>query len=608
MFSPPRVSQPDGGIVSLLESIGSPEDLRALPRGDLDQVATELRRELIRVGSEVGGHFAGSLGVVELSVALHYAFETPRDRIVWDVGHQGYAHKLLTGRRQGLPRIKQADGPSGFLRRCEGPYDVFGAGHAGTSVSAMAGIAEAQRRAGDGARAVAVIGDGAATAGMSFEALNHASTLGADVRVVFNDNGMSIAPNVGGLSETGEAKRYFEALGWRYLGPVDGHDLPAVLAAVESLRDAQGPTVLHARTKKGAGYAPAEADPFKWHATAPFDAASGARQKKEGGPPSWTACFADALSRLADRDSRVVAITAAMPDGTGIDRFAARHPDRAYDVGIAEQHAVTFAAGLATEGLRPVCAIYSSFLQRAFDQVVHDVALQELPVTFALDRAGLVGADGPTHHGGLDLAYLRVIPNLVVCAPRDENELQHLLATGVESGRPFAVRFPRGAAPGVPLDPDPKPLPIGRGELLREGCDVALVGLGKTVPASLDAAERLAERGISAAVVDARFVKPLDVELLSEVGRGCGALVTVEDHSLSGGFGSAVLEELSPRLPGLRIERIGLPDHFVDHGDVNDQWREIGLDGASIAERALRCVGVPAPSPTRAVVAGASDG
>ena len=591
MDVPVAANQPAaGGFVSPLDQIGSPADLRALPRDELGEVAHELRRELVRVGAAVGGHFAGSLGVVELTIALHFAFETPRDRIVWDVGHQGYAHKALTGRREGLLRIKRADGPSGFLRRCEGPYDVFGAGHAGTWVSAAAGIAEAQRRCVDGARTVAVIGDGAATAGMAFEALNHASTLGADVRVVFNDNGMSIAPNVGGLNRTGDAERYFRALGWSYLGPVDGHDLPELLPAVEALRDATGPTVLHVRTKKGAGYAPAEADPFQWHATAPFEATSGVREKKSGGAQSWTACFADALTRLADRDSRVVAITAAMPDGTGVDRFAERHPDRVYDVGIAEQHAVTFAAGLATEGVRPVCAIYSSFLQRAFDQVVHDVALQELPVTFALDRAGLVGADGPTHHGGLDLAYLRMIPNLVVCAPRDENELQHLLATGIESGRPFAVRFPRGAALGVPLDPDPKPLPIGRGELLREGSDLALVGLGKTVPAVLDAAERLAEQGVSAAVVDARFVKPLDVDLLLAVGRSCGTIVTVEDHGLTGGFGSAVLEALAPHLPGLRIERVGLPDRFVEHGDVNDQWREVGLDGASVAERALEVV------------------
>jgi len=588
MFPSPRFPSAPGGLVNPLDPIKSPADLRALSRDQLGDVARELRRELVEVGATVGGHFAGSLGVVELTVALHFAFETPRDRIVWDVGHQGYAHKALTGRREGLLRIKRADGPSGFLRRCEGPFDVFGAGHAGTSVSAAAGIAEAQRRGADAARTVAVIGDGAATAGMAFEALNHASTLGADVRVVFNDNGMSIAPNVGGLNKTGNAEHYFRALGWRYLGPVDGHDLSQLLPAVEALRDATGPTVLHVQTKKGAGYAPAEADPFRWHATTPFDRTSGVREKKSSGTPSWTACFADALTRLADRDSRVVAITAAMPDGTGVDRFAEQHPDRVYDVGIAEQHAVTFAAGLATEGVRPVCAIYSSFLQRAFDQIVHDVALQELPVTFALDRAGLVGADGPTHHGGLDLAYLRMIPHLVVCAPRDENELQHLLATGIESGRPFAVRFPRGAAPGVPLDPDPKPLPIGRGELLREGSDLALVGLGKTVPAVLDAAERLAEQGVSAAVVDARFVKPLDVDLLVAVGRSCGAMITVEDHGLTGGFGSAVLEALAPRLPGLCIERLGLPDRFVEHGDVNDQWREVGLDGASIAERALR--------------------
>jgi 1-deoxy-D-xylulose-5-phosphate synthase len=574
--------------VNLLENIDSPEDLRRLPRTALDRVASELRDELIRVGSETGGHFAGSLGVVELSVALHYAFETPHDRIVWDVGHQAYGHKALTGRREALRRIKRAEGPSGFLRRCESSYDVFGAGHAGTSVSAALGIAEGQRRTGAGRRAVAVIGDGGATAGMSFEALNHAGHTGADVRVVFNDNGMSIAPNVGGLAATGAAQRYFEALGLRYIGPVDGHDLSALLPAVEALRDARGPAVLHARTRKGCGFAPAEADPFRWHATSPFDRDSGVRRAAAGGPPSWTAAFADALIRLADRDPRLVAITAAMPDGTGIDRFAERYPDRAYDVGIAEQHAVTFAAGLATEGLRPVCAIYSTFLQRAFDQIVHDVALQELPVVFALDRAGLVGADGPTHHGALDLAYLRMIPNLVVCAPRDENELQHQLATAIEAGRPFAVRFPRGSAPGAPLDPDPKPLPIGRGELLRDGRDVALVGLGKTVPAALEAAERLAGCGISAAVVDARFVKPLDVELLAEVAERCGNLVSVEDHSLHAGFGSAVLEALSPRVPELRIERLGLPDRFVEHGDTGDQWRAAGIDAASIADAVCR--------------------
>jgi 1-deoxy-D-xylulose-5-phosphate synthase len=580
-----------------LGRIEQPEDLRRLPRRKLGRVARELREELVSVGAEAGGHFAASLGVVELTVALHYVFDTPRDRLIWDVGHQAYGHKVLTGRRAGLRRVKRADGPSGFLRRAESPYDVFGAGHAGTSVSAALGMAEAARARGDDRKVVAVIGDGGATAGMSFEAFNHAGHLRPDLRVVFNDNGMSIAPNVGGLSRTDGARRYFEALGLRYLGPVDGHDLGALLDAVESLRDAQGPAVLHARTRKGCGYPPAEQDPYGWHATTPFDPRTGSRAVTAApGPPSWTASFADALARIADRDPRVVAITAAMPDGTGIDRFAQRHPDRVYDVGIAEQHAVTFAAGLAAEGLRPVCAIYSSFLQRGFDQIVHDVALQELPVVFALDRAGLVGADGPTHHGALDLAYLRMIPNLVVCAPRDENELQHQLATAIESGRPFAVRFPRGAARGVPVDPDPKPLPIGRGDLLREGDDVALVGLGKTVAALEDAAEELARRGISAAVVDARWVKPLDVDLIAEVGRRCGSLVTVEDHSLHGGFGSAVLEALAPFAGEIQVQRLGLPDRFLEHASVEDQWREAGIDVPSIVAVAARQVGEPALS------------
>jgi len=426
---------------------------------------------------------------------------------------------------------------------------------------------------------------------MSFEAFNHAGQLAANLCVVYNDNGMSIAPNVGGLARSRRARAYFEALGLRYHGPVDGHDLGALLPAMERLRDEEGPAVLHVHTRKGRGFAPAEADPFGWHATKPFDISTGKRVNGSApGPPTWTQAFADALARIADRDPRVVAITAAMPDGTGLDRFARRHPDRVYDVGIAEQHAVTFAAGLAAEGVRPVCAIYSSFLQRAFDQIVHDVALQRLPVVFALDRAGLVGADGPTHHGGLDLAYLRPIPHLVVAAPRDENELQHLLATAIESDAPFALRFPRGAACGVPLDPDPKPLPIGRGELLREGADVALVGLGKTVAAAREAAEALTAHGVSAAVVDARFVKPLDVDLLERVGRRCGVIVTVEDHAATGGFGSAVREALGERASGVRIVTLGLPDHFIEHGDEDAQWREAGIDAESIARRALQAL------------------
>ncbi len=582
----------------LLSKIDCPEDLRRLSRREIARVAAELRQELIEVGAAAGGHFAAGLGAVELTVALHYVFDTPRDRLVWDVGHQAYGHKALTGRRRELRRIKRSDGPSGFLRRAESPYDAFGAGHAGTSVSAALGIAEALRPNGDRRKVVAVIGDGGATAGMSFEAFNHAGHLGSDLRVVFNDNGMSIAPNVGGLTRTGAARSYFEALGLRYLGPVDGHDLGALVEAVEALRDAQGPAVLHARTRKGCGYPPAEADPYRWHATPPFDSVSGERPAADSaGAPSWTSAFADALLRIAARDPRVVVITAAMPDGTGIDRFAARHPQRAYDTGIAEQHAVTFAAGLATEGLRPVCAIYSTFLQRAFDQIVHDVALQELPVTFAMDRAGVVGPDGPTHHGVLDIAYLRMIPNLIVAAPRDENELQHQLATAVECGRPFAVRFPRGPVRGVPIDPDPKPLPIGRAELLREGGDVALVGLGKTVASVEEAAERLARRGISAAVVDARWVKPLDAELLAEVGRRCGCLVTVEDHALHAGFGSAVLEALAPLASEIPVRRLGLPDRFVEHGSIEEQWRKAGIDVASIVDAAELQLDAQPPCP-----------
>lgn len=569
----------------MLETIDEPAALRRLPREALNGVARELREELISLGAEIGGHFAGSLGTVELTVALHWVFETPEDRIVWDVGHQAYGHKALTGRRLALRRVKRADGPSGFLRRVESRYDVFGAGHAGTSVSASLGIAEGFRRRGCRQRVVAVIGDGAATSGMSFEALNHAGELASPLRIVFNDNGMSIAPNVGGLSRTSGARSYFEALGLRYAGPVDGHDLTALIPALEELRDGQGPAVLHVRTRKGRGFAPAEADPFHWHATKPFDPATGTRASGGGGAPSWTRCFADALGRIADRDERVVAITAAMPDGTGLDRFGERHPDRVYDVGIAEQHAVTFAAGLATEGLRPVCAIYSTFLQRAFDQIVHDVALQGLPVVFALDRAGLVGADGPTHHGALDLAYLRMIPGMVVAAPRDENELQHLLATALEADVPFAVRFPRGAACGVSLDPEPKVLPIGRGEELRAGDDVSLVGLGKTVGVLEEVADELAAEGIRAQVIDARFAKPLDADLLVDAADRTGLVVTVEDNAVAGGFGSAVLQLLADRASEARVICLGLPDVFIDHGDVAEQWRQAGIDAESVAER-----------------------
>jgi 1-deoxy-D-xylulose-5-phosphate synthase len=447
-------------------------------------------------------------------------------------------------------------------------------------------MVEAARRTGSGARVVAIIGDGAATSGMSFEALNHAGHLGCDLKVVFNDNGMSIAPNVGGLSRTGKAQSYFESLGLRYLGPVDGHDLESLLPAVGALLDASGLTVLHVRTKKGAGYAPAEADPFKWHATNGFDVQSGTpRVAASNGTvaPSWTAAFADALIKVAERDPRVVAITAAMPDGTGLDKFAKRFPERCYDVGIAEQHAVTFAAGLAAEGFRPVCAIYSTFLQRAFDQIVHDVALQKLPVTFALDRGGLVGADGPTHHGVFDFGYLRMIPTLAVAAPRDENDLYGLLAAGVASNRPFALRFPRGTATGVAVETEPRPIALGHGELLRRGSDVTLVGIGRTVSVALRAAELLAERGVRAAVIDARFAKPLDEELLCAAARRSGHIVTIEDHAVLGGFGSAVLELLAREVPRTALRMFGLPDRFEQHGDVSAQYRAAQIDPDSVA-------------------------
>jgi 1-deoxy-D-xylulose-5-phosphate synthase len=564
--------------------IESPQALRRLARSELPAVADALRAELVRIGSASGGHFAGSLGTVELSIALHFLLDTPRDRVIWDVGHQAYGHKALTGRWRALSRVKRADGPSGFLRRSESEYDVFGAGHAGTSISAALGIAEAVRRRGGSERVVAVIGDGAAGAGMAFEALNHAGWLGTRLHVVFNDNGMSIAPSVGGLVRSGRAREHFEALGLAYEGPVDGHDLAALLPALENLLAQPGPAVLHVRTRKGRGYAPAEADPYRWHATAPFEIADGTHKNGASTPPSWTQAFADLLSTLASRDPRVVAITAAMPDGTGLDRFAKRHPERCYDVGIAEPHAVTFAAGLATEGLRPVCAIYSTFLQRAFDQIVHDVALQQLPVVLALDRAGLVGADGPTHHGVFDFAYLRTIPNLVVAAPRDEDELGRLLATALASELPFALRFPRGAAPGAAVDPALAPLPIGRGERLRAGSDVVLLGIGRTVGVALHAAELLAARGVEAGVIDARFVKPLDARLIGGAARRTRRVVTLEDHVGHGGFGSAVLELLAREAPGAAVRLHAIGDAFVEHGDVREQWRAARIDAESVAE------------------------
>ena len=617
----------------LLDGIDSPDDLRRLPREKVKQVAAELRQEIVERVSRTGGHLASSLGAVELLTALHYVFDTPADRIVLDVGHQGYAHKMLTGRRREFDRIGLEDGIGKFLRRSESPHDHFGAGHAGTSISAALGIARALEHQGRPGVAIALIGDGGMTAGMAFEALNHAGELRQkNLVVVLNDNEMSISPNVGAMSSylsrklsaplarrmKGWAKDFlgsmpgdmlhwahkaeeslkvffspglfFEALNLRYVGPVEGHRVDVLLETFENvkrmLEAGEGPIVVHALTSKGYGYEPAEKDPLTYHGVTAFEVTSGKMAPAKPGPPSYTGIFARTLIRLAGEDPRIVAITAAMPGGTGLDLFQREFPDRFYDVGIAEQHAVTFAAGLATEGMKPVAAIYSTFLQRAYDQVVHDVCLQNLDVTFALDRAGLVGADGATHQGLYDVAYLRALPNVVVMAPKDENELQHMLRTAVEYPGPAAVRYPRGSGFGVPLDPEIKAVPIGESELLRDGDEVLIVALGTLAHAALEAAAELGAEGISAAVVNARFAKPLDAARIVALARRCRAVVTVEEHSACGGFGSAVMEALAEAGVAVPVRALSAPDRFVEHGSTAAQLHAMGLDCAGIAAAA----------------------
>jgi 1-deoxy-D-xylulose-5-phosphate synthase len=617
-----------------LDSIEGPEDLRRLSREEIAQVAAEIREEIVERVSRVGGHLASSLGAVELIVALHASFDTPRDRLVLDVGHQGYAHKMLTGRREGFERIGQEHGIGKFLRRAESPYDHFGAGHAGTSISAALGMARAFQHRGEDRRAIALIGDGGLTAGMAFEALNHAGHLKQrNLLVVLNDNEMSISPNVGALSSylsrklsapmvrrlKGWAKDFlgsmpgdmvhwaqkaeeslkvffspgllFEALSFKYVGPVQGHRMDVLLETFENVRrmleNGEGPILVHALTAKGYGYEPAQQDPFKYHGVGAFDVDSGAFRPSKPGPPKYQVVFADTLIELAREDERIVGITAAMADGTSLDRFQKIFPSRFYDVGIAEQHAVTFAAGLAAEGMKPVAAIYSTFLQRAYDQVVHDVCVQNLDVTFAMDRAGLVGADGATHQGLYDLAYLRALPNIVVMAPKDENELRHMLRTAVEYPGPAAIRYPRGAGVGVPLDPDVKPIPIGQAELLRDGDDALIVAYGTRVHPALEAAAELAAEGIHAAVLNARFAKPLDRERIGALAARCRAIVTVEEHAGMGGFGSGVLELLAELGHGARVRCLAVPDLLVEHGDPDRQQAAFGLDAPGIA-RAVR--------------------
>ncbi len=613
---------------AILDQIGSTADLKRLSLMELRELAGELREEIIDTVSRTGGHLASSLGVVELTIALHRVFNTPDDQIVWDVGHQAYAHKLLTGRRGRFSTLRQLDGLSGFPKREESPFDAFDVGHSSTSISAALGMAAARDATGGKEKVVAVIGDGSLTAGLAFEGLNQAGHLKKDLIVILNDNEMSISPNVGAISsflsrklssdlfvrfkkETenflghlpgfgkeliGLARRaeesikgfltpgmLFEAFGFDYFGPIDGNRLEDLVETLGNVSRLKGPVLVHVLTRKGMGYPPAEEHPATFHGVGPFDRESGEVAEAKGGAQSYTGVFGQTLLDLAGADDRVVAITAAMKEGTGLGPFAERFPERFFDVGIAEQHAVTFAAGMACRGLRPVVALYSTFLQRAYDNVLHDVCLQNLPVVFALDRGGLVGADGPTHHGVFDLSYLRHIPNLVFMAPRNELELQRALATALQSPGPFAFRYPRGKGEGLELLPHPEPLTIGRGEKLREGADGTVFALGATVGPALAAAETLAAEGIDLAVVDARFLKPLDGELLSAEARRTGAVVTVEENVLQGGFGSAVLEFFEEAGLSPRVLRLGLPDRFVEQGSQAELWARYGLDASGIA-------------------------
>ena len=617
----------------LLDTVNSPADLRDLSVAEMEQLARELRETIITTVARTGGHLAPSLGVVELTLALHYVFDTPRDRLVWDVGHQAYAHKLLTGRKDRFATLRQYRGLSGFPKRAESEYDPVGAGHSSTSISYSLGMAAAKAIQGEPGKVIAVIGDGSMTAGMAFEGLNHAGDLDRDLIVILNDNEMSISKNVGALSSFLSRKMtsrtirrlrdhiedrlmalssvgeniltmlrkseenlknlftpgmLFEALKFKYVGPIPGHELDDLIATLENVRDnSHGPVLVHVITTKGKGYKPAETNPGEFHGVGPFDVATGTPVKSVSRGVSYTRVFGDTLCRLARTDKRVVAITAAMPGGTGLLPFAAEFPDRFFDVGIAEQHAVTFAAGLALEGLRPFFAVYSSFMQRSLDQLIHDVCLPNLPVTIALDRSGVVGDDGPTHHGVFDLAFLRFIPNLVVMAPADENELQHMLHTALSHHGPVVLRYPRGNGEGVALEPDFRRLEIGRGTVLREGTDVLLLPIGNRVGPALAAAARLEVQGIDAAVINPRFLKPLDSDLIADWAARTGRVVTVEDNCVQGGFGSAVLEALNERGLHLPVRRLGYADRFIEHGPQAVLWRAAGIDADGIVHSVL---------------------
>ena len=630
---PPRPATP------MLDRVQVPSDLRNFSAEQLRQLADEVRAETIDAVSTTGGHLGASLGVVELTVALHAVFDTPRDRLLWDVGHQAYPHKILTGRRDRIRTLRQPGGLSGFTRRSESEYDPFGAAHSSTSISAGLGMAVAHDMHGQSDRhVVAVIGDGAMSAGMAYEAMNNAGARKSRLLVILNDNDMSIAPPVGAMSAylsrlmssrsflnlrdlasrmathfprgiqrtARRAEEYargiltggtlFEEMGFYYVGPIDGHNLDHLLPVLRNLREAEeaGPILLHVITKKGHGYAPAEASPDKYHGVSKFNVITGEQAKAPPGPPQYTRVFADALIAEAAADDRIVAVTAAMPTGTGLDRFAKRFPERCFDVGIAEQHAVTFAAGMATEGLRPFCAIYSTFLQRAYDQVVHDVAIQKLPVRFGIDRAGLVGADGATHAGSFDLAYLGCLPGMVLMAPSDELELMHMVATSAAiDDQPSAVRYPRGEGAGVDLPERGTPLAVGRGRVLREGSAVAILSLGTRLADSLRAADELAARGLSTTVADARFAKPFDAAMVEQLARHHSVLVVIEEGSV-GGFGAAVLQHLAGRGlldGGVRVRSMTLPDRFIDHNTPAGQLIEAGLGAKDIVATVMGALG-----------------
>ncbi|HET9982005.1 MAG TPA: 1-deoxy-D-xylulose-5-phosphate synthase [Longimicrobiales bacterium] len=628
--------------VALLDRIEGPADLRTLPRGVLATVAQEVRERMIDVVSRVGGHFAPGLGVVELTLALHYVFDTPRDKLIWDVGHQGYPHKILTGRNAEFPRIRQKGGPSGFLKRDESEYDVFGAGHAATSISAAFGIATARDLNGEDFEVVAIIGDGSLTSGIAYEALNNAGNTDTDLIVILNDNEMSISPNVGAIHKyltrlvtnpvynavrnqvknlihktpaaLGDAVEsmvlkleesvknmlvpgtLFEELGFRYVGPVDGHDLDALLDTLVQVRKWKGPRLVHVRTVKGKGFQLAEANPVVWHGATPFDKLSGEMPKKKGGLPAYTNAFGAGLVELGATNPKMVVITAAMPGGTGTGVFGDAYPERYFDVGIAEGHAVTFAAGLATEGIKPVAAIYSTFLQRAYDSIIHDVAIQKLPVVLAMDRAGLVGNDGPTHMGLYDIPYLLAVPNFTVTAPKDGAEMLALLRLGVEEvDGPFSLRYPRDTvpAPVPPLEQIPR-IEYGTWEVLRRGEAVAILAVGTMVAPAVEAAQRLQAEGIEATVVNCRFLKPMDRSTLAWAVERHPAILTVEEGTVVNGFGAALEREIEPLRaahPELRVDILGVPDRIVEHANRAEQLEECGLTPEAIADRARKLVG-----------------